>query len=33
MSIFGGGLERMAMVSAGKDNIFETDMYLNTLNK
>jgi len=30
---FGGGLERLAMVSAGKDNIFETDLFINVLNK
>lgn len=30
---FGGGLERLAMVSAGKDNIFETDLFMNILNK
>jgi len=30
---FGGGLERMCMILQGKDNIFETDLYINTLNK
>lgn len=30
---FGGGLERMAMVTEGKDNIFETDLYQNILDK
>jgi len=30
---FGGGLERMAMVAQGKDNIFETDLYINSINK
>ncbi|MBU4082346.1 hypothetical protein KKB98_00095, partial [Patescibacteria group bacterium] len=30
---FGGGLERMAMVAQGKDNVFETDLFVNILNK
>ncbi|MCD4762324.1 alanine--tRNA ligase, partial [bacterium] len=30
---FGGGLERLTMVSAGKDNIFETDLFINVLKK
>lgn len=30
---FGGGLERMAMVVQGRDNIFETDFYSNILAK
>jgi len=30
---FGGGLERLVMVSQNKDNIFETDLFINTLNK
>ncbi|PIR13004.1 alanine--tRNA ligase [Candidatus Falkowbacteria bacterium CG11_big_fil_rev_8_21_14_0_20_39_10] len=30
---FGGGFERMAMVCQGKDNIFETDLFINILNK
>ncbi len=30
---FGGGLERLAMVSEGKDNIFETDLFINVLKK
>ena len=30
---FGGGLERLAMVSEGKDNIFETDLFINALKK
>ncbi len=30
---FGGGLERIVMASEGKDNIFETDMFVNILNK
>lgn len=30
---FGGGLERITMVSQGKDNIFETDLFVNVLNK
>lgn len=29
---FGGGLERMAMVVQGFDNIFETDLFSNTIN-
>ncbi len=30
---FGGGLERMTMVSEGKSSVFETDMFANTLKK
>ncbi len=30
---FGGGLERITMVSQGKDNVFETDLFHNILNK
>ena len=30
---FGGGLERLAMVSEGKDNVFETDLFINILKK
>ena len=30
---FGGGLERLTMISQGKDNIFETDLFINILNK
>ena len=30
---FGGGLERMAMAAQAKDNIFETDLYINIINK
>ena len=30
---FGGGLERITMISQGKDNIFETDLFKNILNK
>lgn len=30
---FGGGLERIAMVKQGKDNIFETDLFSNIINK
>ena len=30
---FGGGLERMAMAVQGKDNIFETDLFSNVINK
>ncbi|MEA1963141.1 MAG: alanine--tRNA ligase [Patescibacteria group bacterium] len=30
---FGGGLERITMVSQGKDNVFETDLFENILNK
>ena len=30
---FGGGLERMVMVTEGKDNVFETDLFFNILNK
>lgn len=30
---FGGGLERLAMVSSDKDNIFETDLFINVLRK
>jgi len=30
---FGGGLERILMVAEGKDNIFETDLFVNILNK
>ncbi len=30
---FGGGLERMVMVSEGKNNIFETDLFINILRK
>ncbi|MEA3463944.1 MAG: alanine--tRNA ligase [Patescibacteria group bacterium] len=30
---FGGGLERMAMAVQAKDNIFETDLYINIINK
>ncbi|HAM88043.1 MAG: Alanine-tRNA ligase [Candidatus Falkowbacteria bacterium GW2011_GWC2_38_22] len=30
---FGGGLERITMVSQGKDNVFETDLFANILAK
>jgi alanyl-tRNA synthetase len=30
---FGGGLERITMVSQGKDNVFETDLFENILDK
>lgn len=30
---FGGGLERMSMILQGKDNIFETDLYIGILDK
>jgi len=30
---FGGGLERMAMVSEGKNNVFEMDLFINILRK
>ncbi|PJA64095.1 MAG: alanine--tRNA ligase, partial [Candidatus Portnoybacteria bacterium CG_4_9_14_3_um_filter_43_11] len=30
---FGGGLERMTMVSEGKNNVFETDLFVNILRK
>jgi len=30
---FGGGLERLIMVAQGKDNIFETDLFINIINK
>jgi alanyl-tRNA synthetase len=30
---FGGGLERIAMVSQEKDNIFQTDLFINIINK
>ncbi len=30
---FGGGLERLTMVSQGKDNVFETDLFINVINK
>ena len=30
---FGGGLERITMAAQGKDNIFETDLFINILNK
>lgn len=30
---FGGGLERMTMVSNGLDNVFETDLFINIINK
>lgn len=30
---FGGGLERIVMAVQGKDNIFETDLFINILNK
>jgi len=30
---FGGGLERITMVSEGLDNIFETDLFLNVIKK
>jgi alanyl-tRNA synthetase len=30
---FGGGLERITMVSQGKTNIFETDLFVNVINK
>ncbi len=30
---FGGGLERMTMVVQGKDNVFETDLFSNILDK
>ncbi|MBU4217134.1 alanine--tRNA ligase [Candidatus Parcubacteria bacterium] len=30
---FGGGLERILMAAEGKDNIFETDLFVNILNK
>lgn len=30
---FGGGLERITMVSQGKDNVFETDLFSNILSK
>lgn len=30
---FGGGLERMTMVVQGMDNVFETDLFINIINK
>ncbi|MEA3449569.1 MAG: alanine--tRNA ligase [Patescibacteria group bacterium] len=30
---FGGGLERITMISQGKDNVFETDLFSNILDK
>ena len=30
---FGGGLERLAMIKQGKENIFETDLYINSIKK
>jgi len=30
---FGGGLERITMAVQGKDNVFETDLFVNILNK
>ena len=30
---FGGGLERIVMAAQGQDNIFETDLFINILNK
>jgi alanyl-tRNA synthetase len=30
---FGGGLERLTMVAQGKDNVFETDLFINIINK
>ena len=30
---FGGGLERIAMVAQGKDNVYETDLFFNILSK
>ncbi|MFH1564250.1 MAG: alanine--tRNA ligase [bacterium] len=30
---FGGGLERIAMVAQGKENVFQTDLFVNIINK
>lgn len=30
---FGGGLERITMIAQGKNNVFETDLFINILNK